>query len=182
MTFPHLVTVSLPSQTQFTLRFNVPKHSGPTGSSLHTSTLLQKLSRFIWIKLDYARLTWKQESALTIQSRRNQSDRLVSRQPRHNPPPPESQPENGSEVNGKLLCQLSTLRGQLLVSGRTGRCNKRKEQSGRAKPPFPNMVHSCQGPRTLPLPSPSLPSSRLSVCPPCSSHFQPPLGLTTPTL
>lgn len=88
VTFPHLVTVSLPSQTQFTLRFNVPKHSGPTGSSLHTSTLLQKLSRFIWIKLDYARLTWKQESALTIQSRRNQSDRLVSRQPRHNPPTP----------------------------------------------------------------------------------------------
>lgn len=88
MTFPHLVTVSLPSQTQFTLRFNVPKHSGPTGSSLHTSTLLQKRSRFIWIKLDYARLTWKQESALTIQSRRNQSDRLVSRQPRHNPPTP----------------------------------------------------------------------------------------------
>lgn len=116
------------------------------------------MSKFGWIQLV------KTGSERTTRIRQRQSDRL----PTHNPP--QTQPENGSEGNDKLLCQLSTLRGQLSVSGRTGRSNRRKEQTGGAKPPFPNMVHSCRGPRTLPLPSPSLPASRLSACPPCPSR------------
>lgn len=175
MTFPHLVTVSLPSQTQLvTLRFN-GSETRPVAPNQEFTSHINTPTENVSVQWNIALLdinNVKTEHCLDdMKQAESKYCRRLGNLPRHNPPLPYTQPEKGSQINDKLFWQLSTLRGQLLVSGRAGSCNKRKEQTRRAKPPFPNMVHSCQGPRTLPLPSPSLPSSRLSLCPPYPSHF-----------
>ncbi len=83
--------------------------------------------------------------------------------------------------NKQLFCELFTLTGQLLVSGRTGRCSRRKQQPGRAKPPLPNMVHSCHGPTALPLPLPLLRSPSHSSPFALLQPFRPPFDAATPS-
>lgn len=81
------------------------------------------------------------------------------------------QTQNWSEWSERWRPELFTLTGQLPVSGKTGRWSRRIEQTGRVTIPLANIVHSCQGPTTLPLPPRYL---RTLLAPLLVPHFAPP--------
>lgn len=88
------------------------------------------------------------------------------------------QTQNWSEWSERRQPELFTLTGQLSVSGKTGRWSRRIEQTGRVTIPLANMVHSCQGPTTLPLPPRYL---RTLLAPLLVPHFDPPFEVATPS-
>lgn len=168
MTFPHLVTVSPPTFTNtvtYAPRSRFPNTGAkPGGGFTHCYRNGLGSAELSWSTHVYGET--KRAAERNGAGRSGVTERSSPTQA-----PPEA-------ARGRLLCPRSTLGGQLLVSGRTGRCNKRKEHTGRAKPPFPNMVHSCQGPESASPPitfSPLLAAARVPSLP------LPLLAITTPT-
>ena len=141
------------------------------------------MSEPIWKTAPRINLRWKLDSSLDHKQERNKVTDFWAKYPVAVTVPPSwlwtsLRPHRLQlrKVDEQPFCELFTLTGPLLVSGRTGRCSRRKEQTGRAKPSLPNMVHSCHGATNLPLPLSPLPSSPLRLPstlhpPPTSTPF-----------